>query len=113
MRDYHDLFAWFVFLAAAILEVCGDAVIRSGLRVNRFGFILMGFAMLGFYGVVVNVVKWDFSRLLGVYVTIFATVSILFGRLVFEENIPPSTWIGLSVILCGGMIIQYGDKIIG
>ena len=104
--------SWLVFIGAAVLEVGGDAVVRKGLRGSSLIIIAMGFVMLGSYGVVVNTVKWDFSKLLGVYVAIFALVSILFGRLVFEENIPPSTWIGLSVILFGGMIIQFGDKII-
>jgi drug/metabolite transporter superfamily protein YnfA len=104
-------FAWLVFIAAAILEVGGDAVVRKGLRGSGVLVILLGAAMLGLYGVVVNTVKWDFSRLLGVYVAVFALISILFGRFVFDENIPGSTWIGLSVIICGGMIIQFGDKI--
>jgi drug/metabolite transporter superfamily protein YnfA len=103
--------AWLVFIGAAVLEVGGDAIVRKGLRGSSLIIILMGFAMLGFYGVVVNTVKWDFSKLLGVYVAIFAVISILFGRFVFEENIPSATWIGLLVIVCGGMIIQFGDKI--
>ncbi|MGO9378561.1 MAG: hypothetical protein ACLPN1_10895 [Dissulfurispiraceae bacterium] len=104
-------FAWLIFIAAAVLEVGGDAVVRKGLRGSGVMVILMGAAMLGLYGVVVNTVKWDFSKLLGVYVAVFAIVSILFGRFVFDEHIPSSTWIGLSVIICGGMIIQFGDKI--
>jgi multidrug transporter EmrE-like cation transporter len=44
-------------------------------------------------------------------VAVFALISVLFGRFVFDENIPGSTWIGLSVIVCGGMIIEFGDKI--
>ncbi len=101
-------FAWIIFIAAAVLEVGGDAVVRKGLRGNNFIFILAGFAVLGSYGLVVNMVKWDFSKLLGVYVAVFAVISILFGRFVFEENIPASTWLGLAVIICGGMIIQFG-----
>ncbi len=80
--------AWFVFIAAAILEVGGDAVVRKGLRGSGLIVILIGFAMLGCYGVVVNMVKWDFSKLLGVYVAIFALVSILFGRYVFRGTNP-------------------------
>jgi small multidrug resistance family-3 protein len=60
-------FAWLVFIAAAILEVGGDAVVRKGLRGSGVLVILMGAAMLGLYGVVVNTVKWDFSRLVGFY----------------------------------------------
>ena len=102
---------WLIFIGAAILEVGGDAVVRKGLRGSSLITIMIGCAILGFYGVVVNTVKWDFSKLLGVYVAIFAIISILFGRFVFEENIPSSTWVGLFVIICGGMIIQFGDKI--
>ncbi len=103
--------AWFVFIGAAALEVGGDAVIRKGLRGSGLIIIMAGFVMLGFYGVVVNMVKWDFSRLLGVYVAIFAVISILFGRFVFKEDIPLTTWLGLTVIIGGAMIIQFGSKI--
>jgi drug/metabolite transporter superfamily protein YnfA len=101
--------AWLVFIAAAALEVGGDAVVRKGLRGSGLIIIMIGFAMLGCYGVVVNIVKWDFSKMLGVYVAIFALISILFGRFVFKEIIPAATWVGLCVIMCGGMIIQFGD----
>ncbi len=103
--------AWLIFLGAAILEVGGDADVRKGLRGSSLLIILTGCAMLGFYGVVVNTVKWEFSKLLGVYVAIFASISILFGRFVFDENIPNTTWIGLFVIVCGAMIIQFGNRL--
>ena len=103
--------AWLIFVGAAILEVGGDAVVRKGLRGSNLMIIMIGFAVLGSYGVVVNMVKWDFSKLLGVYVAIFALISILFGRFVFQETIANSTWLGLIVIICGGMIIQFGNRI--
>jgi small multidrug resistance family-3 protein len=103
--------AWFIFVCAAILEVGGDAVIRKGLRGNGLIVIMIGCTMLGFYGVVVNTVKWDFSKMLGIYVAVFALISILFGRFVFKEYIPNTTWIGLIVIICGAMIIQFGKQI--
>ncbi len=103
--------AWLIFVGAAILEVGGDAVIRKGLRGSGLILITAGFVMLGCYGVVVNMVKWDFSKLLGVYVAIFAIISALFGRFVFDEYIPVATWIGLSVIICGAMIIQFGSSL--
>jgi small multidrug resistance family-3 protein len=103
-------FAWLIFIGAAILEVGGDAVVRKGLRGSSLALILSGCALLGCYGVVVNTVKWDFSRLLGVYVSVFACISILFGRLVFKEKIPSATWIGLAMIILGGLIIQLGNS---
>jgi drug/metabolite transporter superfamily protein YnfA len=99
---------WLIFVAAALLEVGGDAVMRKGLRGSSILLIAAGFLVLGGYGLVVNLVKWDFGRLLGVYVAVFAIVSILFGHFIFRENTPLSTWVGLVVIVCGGLIIQFG-----
>jgi drug/metabolite transporter superfamily protein YnfA len=102
--------AWAIFLAAAILEVGGDAIIRSGLRGRGLLWIAGGFLILGIYGIVVNAVRWDFSKLLGVYVAIFALVSILAGRFIFHENIPNATWLGLALIILGGLVIQFGGN---
>jgi small multidrug resistance family-3 protein len=43
-----------------------------------------------------------------VYVGFFAAVSILFGRFVFRETVPATTWLGLAFILIGGLILQLG-----
>jgi len=104
------LFTWLVFIVAALLEVGGDAAIRRGLRGGGLLFIVTGFVILGTYGLVVNSAKsWDFSKLLGVYVAFFALVSILCGRYIFKESIPASTWIGLVLIIIGGLVIQFGN----
>ena len=106
--DGMNILAWLIFVAAALLEVGGDAVVRKGLRGGGLLIIAAGMIMLGVYGVVVNSVKWDFSRLLGVYVAIFAVLAVAFGRIVFKENIPFATWLGLGIIVLGGLIIQFG-----
>jgi small multidrug resistance family-3 protein len=102
--------AWVIFIAAALLEVGGDATVRAGLRSSALPKIAAGFIMLGCYGLVVNMVKWDFSKLLGVYVAIFAVISISWGYFIFKEAIPTSTWVGVSVIMIGGAIIQFGPR---
>jgi small multidrug resistance family-3 protein len=99
-----------VMVVAAALEVLGDALIRKGLRGAGIGIVVLGFIVLGSYGVVVNRLSLDFSRLLGAYVGFFAIVSVLVGRIVFKEQIPPSTWIGLGVVLGGSLIIQLGGS---
>ena len=100
--------AWLIFVVAALLEVSGDAAVRRGLRSSSTTWVLLGCIMLAVYGLVVNSVKWDFSRLLGVYIAFFAVVSVLFGRFVFAETIPNSTWCGLAFIVLGGALIQFG-----
>ncbi len=100
--------AWLIFLAAAVLEVGGDAVVRKGMRGGGLPFLALGFIMLGTYGVVVNLVPWDFSKLLGVYVAVFAAVSVLAGRFLFHEAVPVSTWVGIAIIILGGLVVQFG-----
>jgi small multidrug resistance family-3 protein len=102
--------AWLVFIAAALLEVGGDAVIRRGLRSRCVSWILIGCATLALYGLVVNSVKWDFSKLVGVYIGFFAVVSVLCGRFVFREDVPTTTWFGLALIVVGGLVIQLGRR---
>jgi small multidrug resistance family-3 protein len=99
-----------VLTLAAILEVGGDALIRAGLRGRGIGLVIAGFAVLGSYGVVVNQLQLDFSRLLGAYVGVFALVSVVFGRVAFADVVPRSTWIGLAIVLCGSLVIQYGQS---
>jgi len=104
-----NVIAWLTFIAAALLEVGGDAAVRRGLRGGGMAFIIAGFVVLGCYGLVVNSVKWDFSKLIGVYVGFFALVSVLVGRIAFKESVPATTWIGLVLIIVGGMVIQFGQ----
>jgi small multidrug resistance family-3 protein len=101
---------WLVFIAAAVLEVGGDALIRKGLRGSGWAMIVAGCIVLAFYGLMVNTVDWDFSKLLGVYVAFFAAVSVLCGLLVFKETVPSSTWAGLALIIVGGSVIQFGHN---
>jgi drug/metabolite transporter superfamily protein YnfA len=103
-----NLVVWLILIAAALLEVGGDALVRRGLRGHSAVWVLLGCATLGLYGVVVNSVKWDFSKLLGVYVGFFAAAGVLLGRFGFREGVPATTWIGLGLIILGGVIVQLG-----
>jgi drug/metabolite transporter superfamily protein YnfA len=78
------------------------------LRGKGYLMIALGFAVLGSYGIVLNQIQIDFSKLLGAYVGLFAAVSILFGRFLFNETIPSSTWLGLGIVLVGSSVIQWG-----
>jgi multidrug transporter EmrE-like cation transporter len=102
--------AWLIFLVAALLEVGGDATVRRGLRGSNLALVAAGFVALGCYGIVVNSVKWDFSKLIGVYVAFFALVSVLVGKFYFKEMIPTATWWGLGLIVAGGAVIQFGQR---
>jgi small multidrug resistance family-3 protein len=101
---------WIAFMVAAIFEVGGDAVIRLGIKNNSIILMLFGAATLAGYGLIVNSVDWNFSKIFGVYVGAFALVAILFGKFLFREQIPLTTWLGLAIIIAGGMVIQFGEN---
>jgi multidrug transporter EmrE-like cation transporter len=71
---------------------------------------MAGCSTLAIYGIVLNTARWDFSKLLGVYVGVLAVVAVLVGKYFFGERVPASTWIGLGVIVLGGLIIQLGSE---
>ena len=99
--------AWLVLIAAAILEVTGDAVIRKGLRGGGLALIALGFCLLGCYGLIVNRIPWNFSRLLGVYVVFFFVVAQLLSWIVFHQRPGTNVLIGGAFIVAGGIIISY------
>src|SRR5476649_2884852 len=51
-----------VFIAAATLEVVGDALIRKGMRGGGLALVGLGFMLLGTYGVLVNLIDLNFSK---------------------------------------------------
>ncbi len=95
-------------LLAAVLEVGGDALIQKGMRGMGLRWICAGVVALGCYGIFVNTASREFAKLMGVYVAVFALIGVLFGWLVFGETISRATWLGLGLIVVGGLIIQFG-----
>lgn len=99
-----------ILVAAALIEVGGDAIIRQGLRDRRWLVVLAGCLTLAAYGLVLNLLRWDFSKLLGTYVALFAVASVLIARFAFAESIPRTTWLGLALIVLGAALIQAGNR---
>jgi small multidrug resistance family-3 protein len=90
---------------AALLEVGGDALMRLWFRKGSAPGLILGGAALVAYGLMVNVPRWDFGRLLGVYIAVFFVVSQAASVLVFRE---PPRWpalLGGTFIVLGGLIM--------
>jgi drug/metabolite transporter superfamily protein YnfA len=78
-----------VLMAAAILEVGGDALVRRGLE-QRAWMFAVGAASLVIYGVVVNRGSLDFGRLM---------------IIIFRQLPALRTILGGSLIVAGGLTI--------
>ena len=90
---------------AAILEVGGDALIRWGLKSGQnYGFVF-GAIVLFAYGLVVNVPKWDFGRLLGVYIAAFFVVAQLVAYFFYNERFKKPMLVGGALIIAGGLVM--------
>jgi drug/metabolite transporter superfamily protein YnfA len=102
--------AWVFLALAAVFEVGGDAVIRVGIKNGNVAVIILGAISLAGYGIMVNIPDWDFSKILGVYIGVFALSGVFFGRFAFRESVPFTTWLGLGFIVAGALIIQSGSN---
>lgn len=91
-----------ILLGAACLEVGGDALVRWGLKSGQvLGFVLGGLVLLT-YGVMVNLPKWDFSQLLGIYIVLFFIISQATGYFIFHEPMTQGRLVGGLLVSAGG-----------
>jgi len=101
--------ALLVLLVAAALEAGGDALVRGGLfsqaLPRRLILLLLGAAVLFIYGCVVNLPRWDFGRLLGVYVAAFFVMAQVINWLGFHQRPTLPIYVGGAMIVLGGLII--------
>jgi small multidrug resistance family-3 protein len=98
----------FLLFLAAVLEAGGDALVRTGLRSavpRRIAFLLAGAVVLFVYGCAVNTPRWDFGRLLGVYIVFFFVVAQLIAWLAFRQLPSGGILVGGAFILAGGLIV--------
>jgi drug/metabolite transporter superfamily protein YnfA len=98
-----------VLVVAASLEVFGDSFFQSGLHrssgVHRAVWFMAGIAVLGLYGLFVNLPQWDFGRLLGTYVALFFVVAQVVAKVRFQQSPTTPIWVGGSLIVAGGLVI--------
>jgi drug/metabolite transporter superfamily protein YnfA len=103
-----------VLLMAAFLEAYGDSCFQSGLYrstgINRTLAFLGGAGSLAAYGLVVNAPRWDFGKLLGVYVVMFFLLAQVLAWVRFGQAPTLPILGGGTLIVVGGLIILAGGK---
>jgi drug/metabolite transporter superfamily protein YnfA len=103
--------AAFVLVIAASLEVFGDSFFQSGLYRStgaaRAVWFFSGVAVLGLYGLFVNLPQWDFGKLLGVYVALFFVVAQIVNKVRFQQSPTTPILVGGGLIVAGGLVISF------
>jgi small multidrug resistance family-3 protein len=103
--------AFLILALAALLEALGDSFFQASFyRSSGFGRIvwfLAGTAVLASYGSVVNIPRWDFGKLLGVYVVLFFVMAQILNKVRFQQSPTTPIYVGGTLIIAGGLIIAY------
>ena len=100
------------FLAvAAILEAFGDACFQAAMYHSvgwaSAGAAISGAVVLVGYGVMVNLPRWDFGRLIGVYVSMFFLSAQIINRVRFGQAPSLPIYVGGALILAGGLVLTF------
>jgi small multidrug resistance family-3 protein len=95
-----------LLVLSAALEVGGDAGMRTGLQGKSMGFAV-GAGLLITYGLVVNLSKLDFSKLMGIYIAIFFVVAQIISVVVFKEKVHLPVLVGGAFIVAGGLVMTF------
>ena len=102
--------ALLVLFLAAVLEAVGDALVRTGLEAGttgrRLALFAAGAVVLFAYGYAVNAPRWDFGRLLGIYVVLFFVVAQAISWLAFGQKPSVPILVGGAFIITGGLLIS-------
>ena len=103
--------AFAVLSLAAFLEAYGDSFFQvSFYRSSGFGRVLAfaaGAAVLAAYGSTVNVPRWDFGRLLGVYVALFFLMAQILNKVRFGQSPTAPIYAGGALIVGGGLLMAF------
>jgi hypothetical protein len=107
----HPAGAFALLAVAAFLEAFGDSLFQSGLYrstgVARGLLFIAGAVVLALYGFTVNIPRWDFGKLLGVYVVLFFLVAQLLAKVRFHQSPTLPIYVGGSLITAGGIVIAF------
>jgi len=108
----HRSGALFLLAIAAFLETYGDSCFQSALYrssgMSRALAFAGGAVSLAAYGLVVNAPRWEFGKLLGVYVVLFFLLAQIVARVKFGQAPTLPIWIGGALIVIGGAVITLG-----
>jgi hypothetical protein len=100
-----------LLLAATILEVSGDAVVRTAIYhhvgLARLGLFFAGAALLVGYGSLLNLAPLGFGQVVGIYLATLFVVWQIINFVAFRALPTLPVLVGGFLVIIGGAIITF------
>jgi hypothetical protein len=100
-----------LLLAATILEVSGDAVVRMAIYNHagfaRVGLLLAGAALLLGYGTLLNLAPLEFGQVVGLYLATLFVVWQVINFVAFRALPTLPIVVGGALVIAGGAIVTF------
>ncbi|HKC66735.1 MAG TPA: hypothetical protein VKG26_00760 [Bacteroidia bacterium] len=114
MKYFQNILPFIFVLIATILEVSGDAIIRTSVHNNtgiaRVGLFLVGAILLAGYGLSINLAPIEFGKIAGLYIAVLFVIWQLINFISFRTIPSISVLIGGMLIIIGGLIVTFWEK---
>jgi drug/metabolite transporter (DMT)-like permease len=100
-----------LLLIATLLEVSGDAVVRTAIYNHagsgRLGLLVVGATLLLGYGTFLNLAPLEFGQVVGLYIAVLFVVWQVINFIAFRESPTIPIVLGGSLIIAGGVLITF------
>lgn len=111
LKTFTAIHPLLLLLAATLLEVCGDAVIRRALYEHvgtaRITLFAVGGLLLLGYGSFLNLAPVEFGRVVGLYIATLFVVWQVINYLAFHTVPTLPVLLGGALILGGGALVTF------
>ena len=106
-----NIHPWYFILAATVLEVSGDALVRSSIYnsygMARLGPMLLGALLLFGYGFALNLAPVEFGQVVGLYIATLFVVWQIINFIAFKAVPTLPIVVGGVLVVAGGLIITF------
>ncbi len=113
MKFAQNIHPIFFLIIATLLEVCGDAIIRSSIYtqtgLTRIAYMLVGTCLLFGYGFSLNLAPVEFGKVVGLYIATLFIVWQVINYFTFRTPISMPVMVGGALVVIGGLIITFWE----
>jgi hypothetical protein len=111
MKSVENIHPILFLIVATLLEVCGDAIIRTSIYNHtgamRGGLMLIGAFLLFGYGFSLNLAPVEFGKIVGLYIATLFIMWQVINYFAFGTTPTLPILLGGAMVVTGGLIITF------